>query len=171
VTEAWSRLTRTQYTGDQRTRLMERTNCFIKVEATSWELATFDGGYTGTVPYLVRYEAARWLWSPLIAGTVFCLRCGTTIRYKRPGRDSGPRRRTVPVCDRCLRSSSGWPSHALMPHERGHGGSAATTVIAPSPGPVRDESVPIATRRESLRRNDGGLGRKLGRNRTGSWPG
>jgi hypothetical protein len=126
VMEARSRLTRARqeapvdlYPGDDFRALMERVNRFLVTEAALWEIAR-TGGFEGPVPYPVRYWAARYLWSPEIAGCAFCLRCGDLIFYRRAGRRSGPRRRRGPVCDSCLRGGSlAWPGHAIMPHDRG----------------------------------------------------
>jgi len=107
------------YPGDDGVALMERANAFLVTETILWGLAR-DGGFQGTVPYPVRYEASRYLWSPRIAGRAFCLRCGRTIGHQRVGRTSGLRQRTVPLCDPCLRSGSfRWPEHAVMPDTRG----------------------------------------------------
>lgn len=96
--------------------LMARLNQFLAFEAKLWSIAR-ERGFDGTVPYPVRYYAAAYLWSPLIAGHAFCLRCGNLISYKKAGR---PGKRTAPVCDRCLQSGIGeWPAHALMPESRG----------------------------------------------------
>lgn len=106
------------YPGDDGIELMRLANRFLSIEVTLWELAR-DGGFQGVAPYPVRYESARYLWSPRIAGTAFCLRCGTPIRYRRAGRSSGGRR-SVPVCAPCLRNGSlRWPKHAVMSHTRG----------------------------------------------------
>ena len=107
------------YPGDDGLALMERTNVFLETEARLWELARDDGGFQGSVPYPVRYESARYLWSPRIAGVAFCLRCGAVIRYRRAGRTSG-RRRRVPLCGPCIRGGSlSWPERTVMPDAKG----------------------------------------------------
>jgi hypothetical protein len=124
--EAHSRVTRARskkrvdlYPGDNGTALMEVANRFLHTEAELWTAAE-HAGYTGGVPYPVRYEAVRWLWSPKIAGVAFCLRCGILITYKRRGRRSGTRSRTAPLCAPCIRSGiRTWPGNALMPDRRG----------------------------------------------------
>jgi hypothetical protein len=132
VTFAKSRLTRSRerviegqkarvdlYPGNDGLALVERANRFLLTEASLWDLARHDGGFDGAAPYSVRYESARYLWSPGIAGFAFCLRCGDLIRYRRAGR-SGSKSRRIPICGRCLRSGSlDWPEHAVMPHTRG----------------------------------------------------
>jgi hypothetical protein len=107
------------YRGIYELELMTRANQFLVTESLLWKEAR-AGGFSGTVPYPVRYETARYLWSPSIAGTAFCLRCGEAVNYLRKGRTSGPRPRSVPLCDPCLRSKSiRWPAHALMPNQSG----------------------------------------------------
>jgi hypothetical protein len=106
------------YPGDEAIALMERANTFLEIEVTLWTAAQ-AGGFDGAVPYAVRYESARYLWSPTIAGTAFCLRCGEVIRYQRRGRQSGKEARTVPVCSRCIRAENlNWPTNAVMPDTR-----------------------------------------------------
>jgi hypothetical protein len=108
------------YPGDAGAKLETLANRFLALEAMLWGMARDDGGYSKPVPYPVRYVAASHLWSPTIAGIAFCLRCGDEIRYRRAGRMTNNRPRTAPVCDPCVRSgTSSWPSHALMPYDRG----------------------------------------------------
>jgi hypothetical protein len=107
------------YTGDEEVALLELANQFLVTEAMLWSEAR-AGGFDGVPPYPLRYHAAVSLWSPKIAGAAFCLRCGTTLRYKNKGRLTGTRARVVPVCIPCHRSKSlHWPSHAVMPNGAG----------------------------------------------------
>ena len=107
------------YTDLDEVALLELANEFLVTESALWSEARF-GGFDGVPPYPVRHEAARYLWSPIIAGTAFCLRCGKTIRYKNKGRLTGTGARVVPVCIPCHRSKSlQWPSHAVMPNAAG----------------------------------------------------
>jgi hypothetical protein len=132
VFEAHSRFTRSRertvagdlvrtdlYPGSEGTALMEQVNKFLQIEAGLWNLAR-TGGFEGPVPYPVRYETARYLWTPSITGLAFCLRCGTPIQYNRAGRASGNSRRRIPICSPCIRSGSlTWPRHAVMPDTKG----------------------------------------------------
>lgn len=106
------------YPGDDGVALMERANQFLFTESVLWDLARRDGGFEGSVPYPVRYESARYLWTSRIAGVAFCLRCGDAVRYQRAGRSNS---RLAPVCGRCIRGGSllPWPKHAVMPDARG----------------------------------------------------
>jgi hypothetical protein len=122
------------YPEDEGTALMERANTFLRIEAELWAEACV-GGYRRPVPYAVRYESARYLWSPRIVGTAFCLRCGEVIRYQRRGRQTDPQSdgesdgqsdkqcekgtRKVPLCGRCIRAENlNWPTNALAPDTR-----------------------------------------------------
>jgi hypothetical protein len=106
------------YPGDAAIVLMERANAFLETEAMLWTEAR-AGGYCGPVPYAIRYESARYLWSATIAGVAFCLRCGEVIRYQRRGRQTGKGPRKVPVCARCVRSQNlNWPKNALAADTR-----------------------------------------------------
>jgi hypothetical protein len=132
VLHAQSRLTRSReriqdgdtvrvdlYPGADGVALMKRANAFLETEMILWDLARTDSGFRGVVPYPVRYESARFLWSPRIAGAAFCLRCGESVRYRRAGRSSG-RPRRIPTCSSCSRGAGlAWPKHAVMPHGRG----------------------------------------------------
>jgi len=141
VMEARSKRTRARqeapvdlYPGDDFRALMERVNRFLVTEAALWEIARTEG-FEGPVPYPVRYWAARYLWTPLISGCAFCLRCGDLIHFRRAGRRSGPRPRRAPVCDSCLQSKSlAWPGHAIMPHDRGRWWIPCQTCAVPFPG-------------------------------------
>jgi len=101
---------------DVRTNLMRRLNNYLTLESKLWSLAR-QGGFPGPVPYAVRYESARWLWSPAITGSVFCLRCGQDINYQRKKKKDRPRRAR---CTHCARGNpAAWPTHAIAPHDRG----------------------------------------------------
>jgi hypothetical protein len=108
------------YAGEGGRALMERANGFLLTEIYLWSLAG-DGDWEGVVPYAVRYEAARYLWSPRIAGWAFCLRCGEPIHYRRAARSAlGAEVRSAPVCAACIRGGSlDWPAHAIAPEARG----------------------------------------------------
>jgi hypothetical protein len=104
------------YPGEDGRALLERANRLLLTEIKLWWLAG-EGGFVGAAPYRVRYEAARYLWSPQIAGCAFCLRCGDQILYLRAARAGG---RSAPICARCVRGGSlEWPAHAVAPAERG----------------------------------------------------
>ena len=104
------------YLGEDERWLLERANQFLLTEITLWWLAG-EGGFEGAAPYTVRYEAARYLWSPQIAGSAFCLRCGDPIHYLRAARAGA---RSAPICATCIRGGSfKWPAHAFAPAERG----------------------------------------------------
>jgi hypothetical protein len=95
---------------------MRRLNNYLYLEANLWWLAS-QGGCREPVPYAVRYETARWLWSPRIAGFAFCLRCGQDVAFHRTARD-GTRRNLR--CSGCSRGPvDRWPAHAVAPHIRG----------------------------------------------------
>jgi hypothetical protein len=83
------------YHGDNELALTQRVNKLLDLEARLWAEAR-QGGYTGTVPYPVRYESARHLWSANIVGVAFCLRCGTLIRHQRKGRTHGTKKKPSP---------------------------------------------------------------------------
>jgi len=108
------------YPGDDGRALLEKANQFLLTEISLWLLAR-DGGFEGATPYAVRYEAARYLWSPRIAGSAFCLRCGEPIHYRRASRTApGAEARPAPVCAACIRGGSlDWPAHAIVPEVRG----------------------------------------------------
>jgi hypothetical protein len=94
---------------------MRRLNGFLKLEANLWFFAQM--GITILVPYLVRYAAAQWLWTPEIAGTAFCLRCGSEIEYRRAARNPELRQ---PRCRPCSRGHTpSWPRHAIAPADKG----------------------------------------------------
>ena len=85
--------------------LMARLNQFLAFEAELWSIAR-EQGFDGTVPYPVRYYAAAYLWSPLIAGHA-CLRCGNLISYKKAGRPESAQhrvRRVSPIRDQGVAS-------------------------------------------------------------------
>lgn len=104
------------YPGEAGRALLKGANQFLLTEISLWSLAR-DGGFEGVVPYTVRYEAARYLWSPQIAGSAFCLRCGEPIHYRRAAREGA---RSAPICATCIRGGSlEWPVHAVAPEERG----------------------------------------------------
>ncbi len=104
------------YSGEDERWLVARANQFLLTELSLWWLAG-EGGLEGVVPYAVRYEAARYLWSPQIAGCAFCLRCGDPIHYLRASRAGT---RSAPICATCVRGGSvKWPAHAAAPAERG----------------------------------------------------
>lgn len=98
-------------------RLVALLNRYLELEANLWWLAR-EGGFTDPPPYTVRYATARWLWSPQIAGVVFCLRCGSEVRYHRAARSDNQRR---PRCRTCSRGQdvASWPRHAIAPAEQG----------------------------------------------------
>ena len=108
------------YPGDDGRALLEKANQFLLTEISLWLLAG-EGGFEGATPYTVRYEAARYLWSPRIAGSAFCLRCGEPIHYRRAARTAlGAEARPAPICANCIRGGSlKWPAHAVEPAERG----------------------------------------------------
>jgi hypothetical protein len=94
---------------------MHRLNGFLKLEANLWFFAQME--ITMPVPYLVRYAAAQWLWTPEIAGTAFCLRCGSEIEYQRAARNPELRQ---PRCRPCSRGHTpNWPRHAIAPADKG----------------------------------------------------
>ena len=104
------------YPGEAGRALLERANQFLLTEITLWSLAR-GGGFEGVVPYTVRYEAARYLWSPQIAGSAFCLRCAEPIHYRRAARAGA---RSAPICARCVRGGSlKRPAHAVAPEAHG----------------------------------------------------
>jgi hypothetical protein len=108
------------YTGESGRAVLERANAFLLTEIKLWSLAR-EGGFEGATPYAVRYEAARYLWSPRIAGSAFCLRCGEPIHYRRAARTAlGADARPVPICANCIRGGSlSWPAHAIAPEASG----------------------------------------------------
>jgi hypothetical protein len=110
--------------------LMRRLNGFVELEGHLWWLAGQDG-FADPVPYLVRYEAARWLWTAKAAGTAFCLRCGIEIRYKRATR-AGQHRQ--PRCRHCSRGQPvAWPAQAICPAGRGEWWLACVNCEQPFP--------------------------------------
>jgi hypothetical protein len=108
------------YAGEGERALRERANAFLLIEINLWWLAG-EGDFEGVTPYTVRYEAARYLWSPRITGSAFCLRCGGPIRYRRAARTAlGADARPAPICANCIRGGSlSWPAHAIAPEARG----------------------------------------------------
>ena len=118
------RRTRSAWDDDVRKGMMRRLNAFAQVEINLWRFAA-DGGYTDVPPYTVRYDLARWLWHPSISGAIFCLRCGTGLRYTRGARTQPDTATadTHPRTGRCRACSRGpearWPEHAIEPHARG----------------------------------------------------
>lgn len=100
----------------QRLSLMKRLNGYLELEGNLWRLAK-EGGFPDPPPYAVRYETARWLWSPAVSGSAFCLRCGMELWFKRAERREGARTLRCGPCSRGLPSD--WPAHALAPHDRG----------------------------------------------------
>jgi hypothetical protein len=100
---------------DVRLGLRRRLNAYLELELNLWWLAR-ESGFSDPLPYAVRYENARWLWSPKIAGVVACLRCGERVSHVRAGR-MGKRE---PRCASCSRGNpTAWPAHAIAPHDRG----------------------------------------------------
>lgn len=103
------------FDADVRRRLMRHLNAFAFLEINLWWLAR-EGGLTVPVPYPVRYDVARYLWSRESSGHIFCLRCGSEVHFKRAPREG------ISRVGRCLRCSRGrpeaWPEHALEPYER-----------------------------------------------------
>ena len=96
-----------------------------QLELNLWYYAA-NGGHTAPPPYTVRYDLARWLWHPSIAGAIFCLRCGSELWYTRgertrraQHRGADGQRRTA----RCRKCSRGrphqWPKHAIEPYQQG----------------------------------------------------
>jgi hypothetical protein len=113
------------FEGDVRRNLMQRLNAFAELEVDLWWLAA-DGGHPHPPPYAVRYDVARWLWGPSIAGTILCLRCGDGLRYARRERRQaslGDIHRNATRTARCRACSRGrendWPDHAIEPYRRG----------------------------------------------------
>jgi hypothetical protein len=100
--------------------LNERLNAYLVLESNLWWLAEV-GGYPHPPPYAVRYEAARWLWSPDIKGVVFCLRCGKTRLYERAARNEETERQRRARCVGCSRGTPDqrWPQNAIAPASRG----------------------------------------------------
>lgn len=114
--------------------LHARLNAHLVLESNLWWLAEV-GGYDQPPPYAARYEAARWLWSPEIAGVVFCLRCGSTVTYKRAGRQETSGRHRRARCSKCSRSTPDqrWPSNAIAPAGRGTWWLHCSTKECPNP--------------------------------------
>ena len=101
---------------------MRRLNAFAQLELDLWDFAS-NGGHTAPPPYSVRYDLARWLWHPSIAGAIFCLRCGSELRYRRSERrrsehaDRDAQLRTA-RCRKCSRGRADhWPEsrHRAVP--------------------------------------------------------
>jgi hypothetical protein len=95
------------------------------LELRLWWFAA-EGGHPNPPPYPVRFDVARWLWNPSIAGAIFCLRCGEELRYARRGRtrasgtDEEPIRIRTARCRSCSRGrEDDWPDHAVEPYRRG----------------------------------------------------
>ena len=107
---------------DALAQLRRQLNAFARLEINLWSFAA-DGGYDEPPPYLVRYDLARWLWHPSIAGSIFCLRCGDELRYVRSQRTAsgGVRHDSRTARYRaCARGAEDdWPAHALEPYGRG----------------------------------------------------
>jgi hypothetical protein len=113
----------TAHLWDERTKLqqMQRLNAFAQLELILWRHAA-AGGHTDPPPYTVRFDLARWLWHPAIAGSIFCLRCGDPLRYSRAERKmpARPDIRRDGRCRRCARErDQRWPDNAIEPHQRG----------------------------------------------------
>jgi hypothetical protein len=124
ASQAFSRYTATLWDPDNLARKRRPLNAFARLEITLWSYAA-KGGYVKPPPYAVRYDVARWLWHPSIAGSIFCLRCGDELRYlrsQRTARDAGGVQRDSRTarCRACARGAEDdWPAHALEPHRRG----------------------------------------------------
>lgn len=92
-------------------------NAYLRLEIELWRTAR-KGGYPYPPPYAVRYETARWLWSPEIAGFAFCLRCGSELSFRRAARSESTRNLRCGACSRD-KDPSNWPDYAICPAERG----------------------------------------------------
>jgi hypothetical protein len=99
-----------------RASLTRRLNGYLELEANLWWLAR-EGGFRDPPPYAVRYESARWLWSPDISGLAFCLRCGAERSFRRAKREGSSRTLRCVACSRG--APSDWPAHAIAPHDHG----------------------------------------------------
>jgi hypothetical protein len=96
--------------------LLRRLNKHLAREAYLWRLARM-GGFSEPPPYAVRYEAARWLWTPAIPAVAFCLRCGCDLDFERAVRTGATRDLR---CQRCARGKpNAWPTNAIAPAEAG----------------------------------------------------
>lgn len=110
---------------DNYAKLMRRLNAFAQLELNLWYFAS-NGGHTAPPPYTVRYDLARWLWHPSIAGAIFCLRCGNELWYTRSERTcrdqhrgADGQRRTA-RCRKCSRGrADDWPKQAIEPYQQG----------------------------------------------------
>jgi hypothetical protein len=113
---AFSPQVRPLFADDVHLSHMRRLNNYLFLEANLWWLAS-QGGYREPVPYAVRYETARWLWSPRIPTIAFCLCCGRDVTYRRAARDGRDRNLRCAVCSRG--EVDRWPIHAIAPHAGG----------------------------------------------------
>lgn len=101
-------------------QLRRRLNAFARLEINLWSFAA-DSGHLEPPPYAVRYDLARWLWHPSIAGDIFCLRCGDELRYvrsQRTARGAGRVQRDSRTarCRACARGAEdNWPPYELEP--------------------------------------------------------
>jgi hypothetical protein len=111
-----TRHTKPLFDENVRRNQLHRLNAFAELEVSLWWLAA-SGGYEDPPPYAVRYELVRWLWHPTISGVIFCLRCGTELRYERAERGQASRTARCRACSRGREDD--WPNHAVEPHRRG----------------------------------------------------
>jgi hypothetical protein len=116
--------TRDLWNAEVEKQLIRRLNAFADLEIRLWSIAA-GGGHREPPPYTVRYNLARWLWDPSVAGCLFCMRCGDELRYVRTERTYGRRRarnqfRRTMRCRHCSRGrESAWPTGVLEPYGRG----------------------------------------------------
>jgi hypothetical protein len=124
IGDRYSHLTEPHFDDRVITSLTRRLNAFAQLEISLWWFAR-NGGHLDPPPYTVRYDLARWFWHPSIGGTIFCLRCGQEIQYRRSSRrlDNADRQLAGARTARCRACSRGrvdeWPTHAREPYGRG----------------------------------------------------
>jgi hypothetical protein len=113
---AHTRHTKPLFDDDVRRNQLQRLNAFAALEVNLWWFAT-PGGHPDPPPYAVRYDLARWLWNPSISGVIFCIRCGTELRYERSERGEASRTARCRACSRGREDD--WPDNSLELHEQG----------------------------------------------------
>jgi hypothetical protein len=121
MTYAFTRHSRHLWDQNTRLQLMQRLNAFAQLELILWHHAA-DGGHTDPPPYTVRFDLARWLWHPALAGSIFCLRCGDPLTYSRAERRMPEHLNTRRDgrCRPCAREREHrWPDNAIEPDRRG----------------------------------------------------